>query len=65
MHTPIFYHLISCLLWVRANIFPYTVLYSYDFDLSLNPHTKILVFIPGAEYNLVYGDKIVSQKNMA
>ena len=65
MHAPIFYHLTSCLLWVRTNIFPYTVLYSYDSDLSLNPHTKSLVFIPGAEYNLFYADKIVRQKNMA
>ena len=26
---------------------------------------KSLVFIPGAEYNAVYGEKTVHQKNMA
>ena len=64
MHAPIFNHLISCLLCVRANIFPYKVLYSYDFHLSLNLQPKSLVFIPGAEYNVVYGDKMVRQKYM-
>ena len=29
-------------------------------------HTqKTLVFVPGAEYNVVYGDKMVLQKNLA
>ena len=46
MHAPIFNHLISCLLCVRANIFPYKVLYSYDFRLSLNPDTKKLSVRP-------------------
>ena len=27
--------------------------------------TISLVFIPGAEYNVVYGEKMVQQKNMA
>ena len=32
----------------------------------LSIHTpKSLVFIPGAEYNVVYGDKMVRWKNMA
>ena len=34
-------------------------------DLSLKMLIKNLVFIPGAEYNVVYGEKIVRQKNMA
>ena len=46
MHAPIFNHLVSCLLWVRANIFPYKVFYSYNSDLSLNLHTKKLSVHP-------------------
>ena len=34
-------------------------------DLSLKMLIKNLVFIPGAEYNVVYGDEMVHQKIIA